>query len=99
MARTTVRLQLEFPDRIVKVVEDLMSLAGLRTKKEFFNNALTLFKWAIEERRAGRQIASLDGAQGLYRELHMPALDSAAPTVSSAAVTDGQCSSDLGLFH
>src|SRR5208282_347078 len=98
MERTMVRLQLEFPDTMVKVIEDLMSLTGLRTKKELFNNALTLFKWAIEERRAGRQIASLDGARGLYRELHMPALDSAGVTASSAAVTDGQYSPDLGFF-
>jgi hypothetical protein len=49
------------------------------TKKDFFNNALTLFKWAIEERRAGRQIASLDGE--LYRELRMPALDSVEAAV------------------
>jgi hypothetical protein len=74
MERTMVRLQLEFPESRVKAIEELMSLTGILTKKDFFNNALTLFKWAIEERRAGRQIASLDG--GLYRELRMPALDS-----------------------
>ena len=89
MGAKVVRLQLEFPDGMVKVIEDLMSVAGLRTKKEFFNNAMTLFKWAIEERRSGRQIASVDGNCGVYRELRMPALDSAGAAVPSTVVSSG----------
>ncbi len=76
-----VRLQLEMDESRLKVIEKLMQLTDLHTKKEFINNALTLFKWAIEERQHGRQIASVDAAGQAYRELRMPALD----TVEAAA--------------
>ena len=76
MEHHTVRFQLEFTNGTDDRVKDLMLLTGLRSKTELFNNALTLFNWAIEERRAGRQIASFDRRNGIHNELHLPALDS-----------------------
>ena len=72
----TVRFQLEFTNGTDDRIKDLMLITGLRSKTEIFNNALTLFNWAIEERRAGRQIASFDRWHGIRSELHLPALDS-----------------------
>lgn len=79
-----VRLQLEFEETKVKRIEHLMTLTGIRTKKEFFNNAITLFKWAIDERCLGRQIASVDENRQVYRELRMPALDEVVATSLAA---------------
>ena len=44
------------------------------TKKDLFNNALSLFRWAVEERKSGRIIASIDGEEKSVREVVMPAL-------------------------
>ncbi len=73
-----VRIQLELEPERVNEIEKLMQLTGLRTKKDYFNNALTLFKWAISERSQGRQIASVDEANGKLRDLRLPALETAA---------------------
>lgn len=68
------RVQLEFSEVKIKEIEHLMKELGIVTRKDYFNNALTLFKWAIDERREGRSIASIDNQTNRYRELLMPAL-------------------------
>ena len=90
MERTHVSLHLELPDTTVGLIEELMAVTGVRSQKEFFHNALTLFKWAIDERRAGRQIASLDRARWLHREIHIPALDSVLVTAISPRGTGAE---------
>lgn len=74
-----VRIQFELPEEKVKELEALMQEARISTRKDLFNNALTLFEWAIEERRAGRSIASVDEQNKKYKELVMPALAAVAP--------------------
>src|SRR5207249_1335495 len=54
------RIQFEINDTQHKMLDDLMKVTGISTKTEFLNNAFTLLEWAIEERRAGRIIASVD---------------------------------------
>jgi hypothetical protein len=73
-----VRIQFELPKDKVAELEDLMKETGVQTKKELFNNALTLLKWAVREAGRGNSIASVDEARGKYRELHMPILSSGA---------------------
>jgi len=73
-----VRLQFELENERVSEIERLMQLTDIRTKKEYFNNALTLFKWAINERCQGRLIASVDESNKSMRDLRMPALETAA---------------------
>lgn len=68
------RIQFELPDDKVAELEKLMAESGIKTKKELFNNALTLFEWAIKERKAGKTIASVDEKAERYKELLMPAL-------------------------
>jgi hypothetical protein len=68
------RIQFDLPDDKVAELEKLMAESGIKTKKEFFNNALTLFEWAIKERKAGKTIASVDEKTNRYKELLMPAL-------------------------
>jgi hypothetical protein len=72
-----MRIQFEISNNRLKELEALMDAAGVNTKKELLNNALTLLEWAIEEERKGRIIASLDEQTKKYRELVMPIFRSA----------------------
>ena len=68
------RIQFELSDDKVAELEKLMAESGIKTKKELFNNALTLLEWAIKERKAGKTIASVDEKTNRYKELLMPVL-------------------------
>ena len=68
------RFQFELTDEKDKELEALMAEVGMRTKKEVFNNALTLLEWAVKERKAGRVIASVDDQAKMYEEILMPIL-------------------------
>jgi hypothetical protein len=68
------RIQFEMPESKVKDLEALMSESGTQTKKELFNNALTLLEWAVKETKRKRVIASVDEGTATYNELHMPIL-------------------------
>lgn len=75
------RIQLELSEERVQELEELMRQLGVRTKKDLFNNALTLLEWASREKRSGRIIASILKEADDYREvkeLVMPALNHAS---------------------
>ena len=74
-----MRIQLDLPPYKVKELEYLMNETDILTKKDFINHALTLLKWAIEERKQGRAIGSIDKTTGQYREVVLPALDVKSP--------------------
>ena len=82
---TIVRIQFEMPEDKAKELEDIMTEYGVQTKKELFNNALTLLKWALKETKRGNYIASIDEKSGKYRELQMPILSHVAPRTAVAA--------------
>jgi len=67
----TKRFQLDLSEQEHVEMERLMAHAGIKTKREFVSNALTLFKWAAMEMLQGRTIASAD-AKGSLKELQMP---------------------------
>ena len=69
-----VRIQLDLPDDQVAELDQLMEETRLATRKELFNNALTLYWWAVKAKRAGRIIASVDENQNI-RELVMPSIE------------------------
>lgn len=75
MSEKMIRIQFELPEAKVEELDLLASEGGVRTRRELFNNALTLLEWAIKQRRNGRTIASVDEEAGSYRELHMPILN------------------------
>ena len=70
----TVRLQIDLDEEQMKTLEQMMAEGKVRTKKELFNAALTLLRWAMKERKVGRIIASVDEARDSYKELEMPVL-------------------------
>lgn len=69
------RVQIDLGKQRVEAIERLMRECGLSTKKDLFNNALTLFQWAVEEKKQGHTIASINNDSKNYRELQMPALN------------------------
>ena len=71
----TNRLQIEMDDERIQDMEQLMKDCGMRTKKEFVNNAFTLLEWAVRERKKGFIIASFDEDNDRLRELALPILD------------------------
>jgi hypothetical protein len=73
-----MRLQIEVTEEQDRHIQVLLEEAGLTTKKDLFNNALTLLSWAIEEVGTGNTIASVNEDQQRYRELHMPILNHVA---------------------
>ena len=76
-----IRIQLDLPEDQVKELDALMKETKLATRKELFNNALTLFQWAVRAKRAGRMIASVDEENRTSKELVMPALENVPSTV------------------
>ena len=70
-------MQFELSDENAAEVETLARRAGV-TKKDLFNNALTLLEWAIHEVRSGRIIASVDEKEMKLKEISMPLLSALA---------------------
>ena len=70
-----MRVQLDMNEQEAKELERLLTeakAAGVKTKKDLINNALSLLDWAINERNAGRIIASVDEKKRKYKEVVMP---------------------------
>lgn len=74
---TVVRIQLDFPEDKVRELDQLMKQVHISTRKDLFNNALTLLVWAVRERLKGKKIVSMDERDGSYKELVMPLLEEA----------------------
>ena len=71
---STARLQIDLDESQMKDLEQMMAEGKVRTKKDLFNAALTLLRWAMKEKKAGRIIASVDEGRDVYKELEMPVL-------------------------
>ena len=71
-----VRVQLDMPENRVSEIENIMAKTGVSTRKDVFENALALLEWAVNERKYGRIIASVDQKRERFHELLMPALAS-----------------------
>jgi len=72
------RVQIELAEDRVKELNDLMERCGLTTKKDLFNNAMSILEWAVEEVEAGNSIASVNKRDQRYEVLRMPILDAAS---------------------
>ncbi|MGO9261052.1 MAG: hypothetical protein ACLQU1_32800 [Bryobacteraceae bacterium] len=80
-----IRIQLDLPAEQVAELDRLMEETGIRTRKDLFNNALTLFEWAVKAKRAGNTIASIDEGGGRLKELLMPTLENVKPSTKEPA--------------
>jgi len=82
MARVK-RIQFEMDEERSEELDRLMGELGVRTRKELFNYALSLLKWAIKERLQGRRIASIAEDGGRIKEIEMPIFEAAAARAKS----------------
>jgi hypothetical protein len=69
------RLQLELTEERMKYFDKLVVECGLRTRKDLFDNALTLLDWALEEIRNGNKIACVNQNDKRMELLRMPIFD------------------------
>ncbi|MBA7496879.1 hypothetical protein ES702_07488 [subsurface metagenome] len=81
-----IRIQFELNEQGAQELEKLMEATDVATRKDLFNNALTLLEWAIKEKRKGRTIASLDEKEQKYKEIEMPILSRAAKSKVSLVI-------------
>jgi len=75
MSSKKTRVQFDLPASKIAQLEELMEETDSETRRELFNNALTLLQWAIEQRQEGYEIASYHRE---HKDLHivkMPALN------------------------
>jgi len=81
------RIQFEVPIERLQELEKLMTQAGIVTKKELLNNALTLLEWVVGEKARGHAIASVDRSEKRFKELAMPIFSNIKPeqTLAPAA--------------
>ena len=79
-----MRIQIEIDEKGAEFLQRLRKLTGVQTHKELFNNAITILNWAVQQKRAGRTVASLDEQDKNYKELSMPILDRVAAEVPAA---------------
>ena len=85
-----MRIQLDLDPQGVKMIEELKRQTGIKTHKDLFNNALTILTWAVQQRMAGRTVASMDEQTEKYRELQMPILTHAASLATNPGVDEAR---------
>jgi hypothetical protein len=73
-----MRIQFEITEDQSNKINTLMEETGSSTKKDLFNNALSVLQWAVKQVSNGRVVGSIDERTDSYRELNTPALDHAA---------------------
>lgn len=78
-----LRVQLLFSPERMQLLDELQRQIDAPTRKELFNNAISLLSWAVREVRRGRVIASVDEQSQRFSELHMPALDAVASRMAA----------------
>ncbi len=86
-AKYMIRIQFDFPAEKIKELDGLMQEVNVKTRKDLINNALTLFQWAVEEKKAGNTLVSMNERTNRIREIVMPTLSSIAQDAEKAEVT------------
>jgi hypothetical protein len=79
-----VRVQLDLNPQQMAFVTQLMASGGFDTRKDLFNNAVTLFGWAFREAQHGHVIGSLDRKTQAFTVVNMPVLAFAAQNTTQA---------------
>jgi hypothetical protein len=84
----TTRLQVDVLKHQLEEMDKLMRLGGLRSKREFWDTAFTLLKWASKKKAQGLPVGSLNG-EGVFSELEMPFLEHYATSVREEQAQKG----------
>ena len=83
----TVRLQVDILRQQLEELESLQKLGGLRSKRELWDTAFTLLKWATKKKTQGFSVGSMS-PDGRYTELEMPFLEDLARSVRTQKGSD-----------
>jgi hypothetical protein len=75
-------------ERVIEL-DQLMAECGIHTRVELINTALNVLEWAIEERKNGRIIASVDEANMRFKELMIPAFSAVRAAQRRAVAAAG----------
>jgi hypothetical protein len=67
-----IRFQVELLERRLERVRIMMAKAGIRTKRELFDHALSVFEWAVKEASDGGFVGVVKN--GVFRTLETPSL-------------------------
>lgn len=73
--KDVVRLQFDVRRAQLNIIDNLVDICGLSSKKELFSNSMALMKWAVQETQKGRRIASYDPKNDEIEMVALPALD------------------------
>jgi hypothetical protein len=71
------RVQLDLSLREVERMNWMMEVCGIETRKDLFNNALTVLEWVVGEVVEGKKIASFNDSTKERSILSMPVLNTA----------------------
>jgi hypothetical protein len=74
--------QLETMERLIK-----MSPSSINSKRELFNAALSLYRWAVEQRLKGNIIGSRVPSEEHFYELFFPPIEEIKPIGQQPAAT------------
>src|ERR1051326_4777466 len=91
-----VRFQVELLQSRLQQVAILMAKAGVRAKREFFDNAFSFLQWAIEETAAGHTVGVLCSDQKTLLAWRTPVLETARSTYETNKKGDGPNGRTLG---
>lgn len=81
---TLHRVQVELDPAKVEELDLIGEKVGIRTRRELFDNALSLFARAVAASEQGQRVAFIDEINGRYIVLSTPALDAAFRSRSDA---------------
>jgi hypothetical protein len=74
------RLQIDILQSQLEELDRLRKHGGLRSKRELFDTAFTLLKWAVKKKAQGVAVGSMN-SDGTFVELEMPFLEECAASV------------------
>lgn len=80
-----LRFQVELTSTQHRKICRLQKECGSASKKDLFNNALTVVEWLVSEKRLGRPVGSMDLTSNSFKELVMPFLEHACAVADEEA--------------
>jgi hypothetical protein len=80
-----MRLNFEFSEQRVGDLKRLLDETRTETMKDLVNNAFTILEWAVDETKAGNEIAAVNQNQEVYRVLITPILQNVTRTMRASA--------------
>jgi hypothetical protein len=78
---------MDFTPSMVQMMDQMMDACEFKTRKELFDNAFTIFLWAVRTAQEGKDVGSFDTKTGVLEKIKFPALQAAAYNKNSNLMT------------